>query len=261
MMMIKRHVATSALALLVSLTLSTAALAQEADPASDSDPAPAVDPAADSGEGADAAATDTAEEPASTDEFSYRRGGLAGLGLSLGVKVGGGFGQLTSEFGASVVGEFELGYNFPVLDRALGLIVSLSYAGPTTEGQGTEDARLPGVMSYEVTQHQLILTAGLIGRIPVGLPMFVPYVAAGWRAYFMKSVINGEAGGQAFGENTETSASYAGAFGALGGELHLGDAGALALELQFGWSAIDQYVLRDTNVGSLNVALAYRIFL
>ena len=38
-------------------------------------------------------------------------------------------------------------------------------------------------------------------------------------------------------------------------------AGAVLLEIQYGWAELDQYVLRDTNAGSLNIAVGYRIFL
>lgn len=202
------------------------------------------------------------QETASAQE-SYERGGMLGTGMVFGLKLGGGFGQLSSEFGSTFVGEFELGYNLPVLDRSIGLFSSVSYAGPTTTGEGEADPRLPGagVMSYEITQQQLVLTLGVIYRIPVPMPMFRPYIAAGWRAYFMRSEITADVGGEAYGANEETSASYGGAYGALGGELHFGDAGAVLLELQYGWAAIDNYVLRNTNVGSLNVALGYRFFL
>ncbi|MBM4362708.1 MAG: hypothetical protein FJ104_08505 [Deltaproteobacteria bacterium] len=51
-----------------------------------------------------------------------------------------------------------------------------------------------------------------------------------------------------------------GFYGALGGELHVGP-GAVLLEVQTGYAAVDGFVLRDTNVGALNAALGYRLFL
>ncbi|MGM0578863.1 MAG: hypothetical protein ACQEXJ_24280 [Myxococcota bacterium] len=261
---------TTLFALVGLLGLSHAA-ALAAEPATDPPPAaepqPATEPAPPPGEPArsEPEPTPSVEATAAEDEggseFGYEDGGLLGTGLVFGVKLGGGFGQVTSEFDSTFVGELELGYNLPFLERSLGVFTSVAYAGPTTEGTADSDPRLPGEMSYEVHQRQLIWSLGLLYRVPLDIPMFRPYVAAGWRAYFMESVVEGEAGGEPFGENRETSTSWGGAYGALGGELHFGDFGALGLEVQFGWASIDNYVLRDTNAGSLNVALTYRFFL
>jgi hypothetical protein len=75
----------------------------------------------------------------------------------------------------------------------------------------------------------------------------------------MRTTANGAAGGQPFGENTETASSF-GVFGALGAELFLGP-GAALVELSMTWAKIDGYMLRDTSAGSLALAVGYRVFL
>ncbi|MFT5432232.1 MAG: hypothetical protein ACI9OJ_002931 [Myxococcota bacterium] len=193
----------------------------------------------------------------------YESGGVLGAGISLGVKVGAGFGQLSSDFGSTVATEFELGYHLPVLSRRISIVTSVGYAGPTIAGSGDADARLPSgaAMEYEIVQHQLIWTVGLTYRIPTPVPMLRPYLGIAWRGYFMESVITASADGQDFGENTETSNSWGGVVATGGLELHFGVAGAIALELQYGWAAVDSRVLRNTNVGSFNILVAYRYFL
>lgn len=213
------------------------------------------------------------DDPAGgNSQFLYEKGGIAGAGLVAGLKVGGGFGQPFNEFGSSFVGELELGYNLPMLDRSLGLFFSGQYAQPTTEGSNLEDtfgpadgdaevgsSRLPGPFSYQLEQRQAVLTFGAIYRIPAGFAMFRPYFALGGRYYMLSTKITGESDGQPFFENTETGSTF-GFYGALGGELYLGP-GAILLEVQTGAAGVDQFILRDTNASALNVALGYRFFL
>lgn len=224
----------------------------------------AEEPAADT-EAAVSASQDFAdpvEEETSSRQPPFQNGGMLGVGLVVGLKAGGGFGQVFSEFGISAVGELEIGYNLPFHDRNLGIYVTGAYSGPTVEGTTAEpDPRLPGdgIMSYSVTTHQAVVGLGLIYRIPIPVDIFRPYVSAGGRMHLMRSDITGSVGGEQFGENSETGMTF-GAIGALGGEVYLGP-GGLLLEVQFGWAPVEQYVLRGTNVGSLNVAIGYRLFL
>lgn len=204
------------------------------------------------------------EGGAAAPRAPYEDGGLAGVGLVAGLKVGAGLGQVTSDFGASFVGELELGYTLPLpepVGRDLQLFVSASYAGPSTQDSVSgEDERLPGGWSYEVTLQQLVVTPGLLYRIPIpSLGWLRPYVAAGARIYLTRTEVSGQAAGEPFGDHEETATDYGG-YGALGGDLFLGP-GSLLLEIQFGYAPVDGYVLRDTNAGSLNFALGYRIFL
>jgi hypothetical protein len=218
------------------------------------------------GSSGDAAAP--ADAPATSDDKKplYEKGGLAGAGLVVGALAGGGFSQPFSKLGTSFVGELELGYVLPPLRRSIEIFVSGQYAAPKTSGSNIADtfgpsggSRIPGTMSYEVTEQQAVITLGGLFRIPLPTPLFRPYFSLGGRAYLLKTKVTGNAGGQAFGENDETATKF-GFFGALGGEVHFGP-GAVLLEVQTGYASVDGFVLRNTNVGSLNAALGYRLFI
>lgn len=188
----------------------------------------------------------------------YERGGLAGTGLVIAPKIGLGFGQVFSDFGTSPVGELEVGWvvlPFPDLQ----IFTSLQYVNPKQEGLGNDERLEEGTWSYQLSQQSLVLTPGLLYRIPVGGDIFRPYAAAGPRFYFNKTTVEGFSGAESFGEYQETGTTI-GAYGALGGDLFVGP-GSILLEFQFGWSKVDEYVLRDTNNAALNIALGYRFFL
>jgi hypothetical protein len=196
----------------------------------------------------------------------YERGGLSGVGLVVGGKLGGGFGQPFSELGTTFVGELELGFTLPPLRRSIEIFIAGQYAAPTTEKKGIADesgpggtSRLPGEWEYSLTERQAIVTLGGLYRLPLPTPLFRPYLALGGRMYLLRTEVNGRSGGETFGGNDETATKF-GFYGALGGELHVGP-GAVLLEVQTGYAGVDGFVLRDTNVGSLNVALGYRLFI
>lgn len=203
------------------------------------------------------AATAHAQEAAAVEE-SGPVAERARTGIVVAPKLGIGFGKVLSDFGNSPVFELELGWvvlPFPDLQ----IFTSLQYARPRQSGSGTDD-RLPGegTWSYEVLEQQLILTPGLLYRVPLGGDRFRPYVAAGPRFYFDKATITGDTGGEPFGTYVETGTAVGG-YGALGGDLFLGP-GSLLFEVQLGAASIDRYVLRETTAGSLNLALGYRFF-
>lgn len=181
--------------------------------------------------------------------------------VSIGLKVGGGFSQVFSDLGAAFVPELEVGVILPVLDQALTIFVAGQWAAPTAEGSEEADARLPGdgVMSWEVTQSQAIITFGLLFRIPAGGDLLRPYLAGGGRVYLMETEVSGAAGGEAFGTNTETATQWGG-YGAAGVDFFVGP-GAILVELQVGYSALDGYVMRNTNTGALNAMVGYRLML
>ncbi len=214
-----------------------------------------------------AAAQDEAES-AGKSNFMYEEGGLMGIGLAAGAKLGGGFGAPFNQLDTAFVGELEVGYNLPFLKRSFGVFLAGQYVRPTmsdsgivdTYGASADGSRLPGDASYELTQQQAVMTLGATYRVPLNIPMFRPYVALGGRYVMMSTQIAARSGDESFGTNTEYGKAF-GFYGAAGGELHLGP-GAALLELQ--WSRVrvaDQYVLRHTNVSALNLALGYRFFL
>jgi len=190
----------------------------------------------------------------------YERGGLFGLGLNLALKVGGGFSQPFNAFGSAFVPELEVGATLPFAKRAIEVFFSGQWAAPGAEGTAGPDDRLPGdgMMAYEVTQQTVALTLGLRFRLPIPGDLFRPHLALGGRAYLMRTEVSGSSGGEPFGDNEETGTSF-GFFGAVGGELFVGP-GALLLEIQVGYAALDATIMRNTNVGSLTALLGYRFF-
>ena len=231
--------------------------ATEPPPAAAPEPVPGPEPAAPTTD-------DPTRDQRDESPYSYEDGGLAGLGLVTGLKVGAGLGL--KAFGATPVVELELGYLLPPLERSFQIFVSGQYAAPKAEGDDIEDvygvdgeSRLPDSASYEIVERQAVLTLGVLYRVPVDLPLMRPYAGVGGRLYLTEAVIEGSAGGVDFGENRETDAQ-AGFFGALGMEAYLGP-GAALLELQLAYAKIDGYVLRKANATSLNIALGYRLFI
>lgn len=188
----------------------------------------------------------------------YERGGMFGTGIVVGLKAGGAFGAPFNEFSTAVVAELELGWvvlPFPDLQ----LFLTTQYTNPSTEGEGL-DTRLPGfgLYNYEVKTEQLVLTPGLLYRIPAGPDWFRAYVGAGMRIHLTKVETSGEADGEAFGTHEETSTDLGG-YGVLGADFFVGP-GSILLEMQMGYGSVDHYILRDTNNGTLNLALGYRFF-
>lgn len=182
----------------------------------------------------------------------------AGKVIDLGLKLGGAFNAFNS-LGASFTPELELGVFLPPLDQALEIFLATRWAAASDEGENPADDRLPGdgVARWEVTRHELSFALGLRWRMPLD-GIFTPYLAAGARLYLLATEVEGSAGGEAFGRNEETGTALGFVF-QLGGEVALGP-GALLLELAINGAALDQTVLADTNVSTLDVYLGYRFF-
>jgi hypothetical protein len=204
--------------------------------------------------------------PVEKEQLLYERSGLLGIGLVPTLKLGGSFSGVFTDLGASPDVELEVGYLLPPLDRSLEAFLGFVYTQPTTERKDVIDtsgpdgtSRLEAPMHYDLTQQMFVLTAGLLYRLKVPVPLFRPYAALGGRLYLMKTRVDGSDGVDAFGQNRE-GATSPGFYGALGGELHFGP-GAVLLEVQLAYAKIDGFVMRDTNAGALNLALGYRLFL
>jgi hypothetical protein len=211
-----------------------------------------------------AAAESTLDEPLAEDEDDGQNPAesRADVGLVIGGKVGGGLGKPWSDFGVTPVFELELGYMLPPLHRAIEIFVIGQYAQPGIDGESEEaDPRLPGTepLSYEVTQQWVALSLGALYRIDVGTDVVMPYGGLGARMYMLKTTVKGRAAGESFGENDETQMDYG--LMLLGGvDIFLGP-GALLAELSFGWAQLDGFVMRDTNLGALSLAVGYRVML
>jgi hypothetical protein len=188
-----------------------------------------------------------------------------GTGIVLGAKLGGGIGAAFNEFGGSFGAEIELGYRLPLpepIGRSFELFSSFAYGAPSTDGTaGRRDLRLPGSgrLAYTLEQQIAALAFGVLYRVELPAHIFSPYGAAGARFNMMRTKVQGDVAGQAFGENQETSSAW-GAYFAGGIEFYLGP-GAALVELQLGYAGVNRYVLRDTNVGVLNLMIGYRLLL
>lgn len=199
----------------------------------------------------------SSSESSSDEDAVYERG--KGTGITLGLKLGGGFSQPFGDLGTGFLSELEVGYTLPVAKRAFAVFLSGAYTQPGAEGKDLKDARLPGPASYELSQQELMLTLGLTYRLHLPTKLVRPYASLGPRLFLMRTNVEGSASGEAFGENDETATDI-GVFGALGAELFIGP-GAALFELSMTWASVDGYVLRDTSAGSLGVSVGYRFFL
>ncbi len=187
----------------------------------------------------------------------YEDGGMFGTGIVVALKAGGAFGQPFNETGTGLVGELELGWivlPFPDLQ----LFTNLQYQNSTQSGEGTDPQLASQTWSYEVATQQFIITPGLLYRLPFGPDWYRAYVGAGFRIHLTSSEATGESGGEAFGTYTEEATDYGG-YGVLGSDFFVGP-GSILVELQFGYGSVDHYVLQDTNNGTLNLAVGYRMF-
>jgi hypothetical protein len=205
------------------------------------------------------------KKPGAWEETLHQKGGAFGLGLVIAPKLAAGINQVSGNgLGAGAVFELELGYMPPLfspIGRDIQIFLVGQYTAPTATQSLSGDGRLPGNgdWQYELTLHQWVGTFGLLYRIPVPPAWMRPYVAAGMRGYWTTTVADGSAGENEFG-TYEESAFDLGGYGAAGVDFFLGP-GALLLELQFGMSALDSYILRETSTAALNIGLGYRFML
>jgi hypothetical protein len=198
--------------------------------------------------------------PAMAEPLLYEKAGLYETGAVIGVKAGADFSSPFNELGTSPAVELEVGWLLPGLARSFQIFASGQWAGPTGEDELPADPRLPGdgVAAWKVDQQHLRIAIGTLYRIPINSTIR-PYVSLGGRAWLLKTTMEGEAGGQAFGTYTEKSTEY-GIFGGVGGEWHT-EYGALLLELQGGYAAHDRTVFESSAVGTLALQLGWRFFL
>jgi hypothetical protein len=250
----------------IVLYLSTSAWAQAADQPATGDPGATASVSSDEvlRSPYDTGQTSFAKENEKKDPVEQR----ANVGLVIGPKFGANFSQAMSDLGTSFIGELEIGYVLPLpqpIGRSIEVFVTGQYTQPPIDGKTSKaDPRLPGdgIMHFDITQQQLILTLGLLYRIPIGGDVgqwLRPYAALGGRLYMMRTLIEGKAGGKDFGKNEET-ATQGGFYGAVGADAFVGP-GSIFLEGQFVYASLDGFVMRDTNVGAINLAVGYRLFL
>ena len=189
-----------------------------------------------------------------------------GLGLTIGVRAQVGFSQVFSDLGVAPAGELEVGYRLPFLGRRLAVFLAGGYQYTYASGSGADDRLVapdgvpyPDGFDWDLTEHAVKLTFGFYGRIFAETDAFSPYLWVGPAVYFLESVVTGDAGGSAFGENTETSTEF-GVGGAVGVEYVLGP-GPLFLEVEVGWSPLGHDITGTSTTGQLGFSLGYRVWL
>ena len=158
----------------------------------------------------------------------------------------------------------EVGYIFGGTDRSIGALIDFTYTVPHADGTQSEDFDPPrvegGEYSWELTQKELVLQPTFLYRFTLlDWAPITPYVGIGPRIYFLESVIEGEAGGEPFGETPERSTKF-GVGLPLGAEYELGPGGLFA-ELLFQWGPMDHRITGETHLASGTLFLGYRALL
>jgi hypothetical protein len=152
----------------------------------------------------------------------------------------------------------ELGGNLPFLGRRIQAFLTAAYTLPPARGT-VADERLPnsGEFSFHVVQHELMLGIGIHGRIFELGTTLNPYLGAGPQLFLLKTVVNGEAAGEPFGENIEVDRKW-GVYAAAGLEWALGP-GALFFQVSFTWSKLDRRITGESSTGAYTPSIGYRI--
>ncbi len=176
--------------------------------------------------------------------------------LTVGLKGGLGFPQVSSEFGTAPLVQLEASYLLPFLQGRLGALTAVGYSAPSLSGSGT-DARLPGgAYTYEATQRQLNWDVGLLGKLrPWRSPWNVTGLA-GLRMTFQSTLSDGEAGTESFGEHDER-ATLSGLFLAAQGDYRLGP-GAVVGEIGYWASFQDLRTTGELVISEISLLVGYR---
>ena len=200
--------------------------------------------------------TSSAQE-ASDSAPIYERGGIAGLGLTAGLKGSLGFGQVYDTTGLGLGAELELGWVTPY--RPVQVFVSGAYKSTGREGGLADDPRLAAQGTYTLAQAQGIITLGALYRLPFGGDLLRPYAALGARVYLTSTEVTGASGDEPFGDVFVEQGTDLGAYGALGVDVFIGP-GSILAEINTGWAPVGRFVLQDTSTGMLDIAVGYRMF-
>ncbi len=208
----------------------------------------------------------TGAEPVREADVEVEAPPGSGIGLALGLRAQVGVAQAFSDLGVAPAVEVEVGYRLPFLGRRFGVFVAAGYQYTYASGSGADDrlaaeggTPYPGGYSWDLDEHAMTVTFGVLGRLFPDTDVFSPYLWVGPRVFLLESVMNGGAGGAEFGENTETSTEI-GVGAGVGIEYLLGP-GPLFAEIEMGWSPLPHAVTGDSSTGQIGLALGYRLFL
>jgi hypothetical protein len=139
-----------------------------------------------------------------------------------------------------------------------GLVLAVDYASPDRTGTDMDPRVDGGTYTWHLTEHELSFTPTLLARIAKLGPV-VPYAGLGLRLYLLESLDRSGDGAPSFGTTSEVSTKV-GVVVPAGVELPLGP-GALTGELLFQFGDLDHTATGNSNTGSLNLTVGYRLFL
>ncbi len=150
----------------------------------------------------------------------------------------------------------EAGLELPSWDRRLRLFVAGTWSRPIEEGSG-DDARVPGeTWNYRLEQTEITVVGGATVRA-TGLGKVVPEFSVGPGVWLHRSVVDGDAGGAAFGESTESYATV-GIYASAGVALETGP-GELNFQLAFATAGFGGVVTGEAAAAALTPLVGYRL--
>lgn len=152
-----------------------------------------------------------------------------------------------------------VGAELPPLQRRLRVWSGAAWA-PPQKADSAADARVPGgSFDYALKQQELILGGGVAVAItdPEGPVVFE--VELGPQAFLLQSKIDGEAGGQSFGEHREVYTRL-GFLGALGIRVPVGP-GEFAAQAMMTGSKLNGRVSGPTSSMAITPSVGYRFVL
>lgn len=151
--------------------------------------------------------------------------------------------------------DLELGYVTPLIDHQLAVVVDVGYSQPTHGTQVTDTRVGSSAYTFTLTQRELNLFVGPKFFILPTDAALLPYVGAGVKVQLMRSDIVGAAGGQAFGDGSETKTQVGGALrGGLG--LQAGP-GHIIGELEVAYAGLQETVTGTSNAADVGLQLGY----
>lgn len=149
------------------------------------------------------------------------------------------------------------GYAPPVLRGRLAIVLDLGYAQNSTSKSLT-DPRLGtagGEVGFTMTQRNLNLFLGpQVFLLDPGRRL-VPYGALGLDLHFVKSLIDGQGGGQGLGENSEVSTEAG--FALRGGAGFRLGPGLITGEVAFGWAPMARDMTGESHLGRISILVGY----
>ncbi len=151
----------------------------------------------------------------------------------------------------------ELEGGVTLLAGRLDVGLSLGWARPPASHDAADPRFEGGDYAWELSQDFLMIS--LLGRWrfldPAG--PFNAYAGAGPRVFLMRTVINGDSGSEATGENTQTETRFGGVLLA-GAEYRLGP-GSVLFEAGVGLGKLDGLITGDVSSSDLFFLLGYRL--